>query len=79
MNYEILEVHIEYNPKLALIVAIQSSPGRFKAYRSTDSIISLSEISHHFIVDAAKYGRKIEAKVAKIYFPRLWEKMHYEG
>lgn len=76
MNYEILEVRINFSihRKVMINVAIESSPGRFKAYQLESNVdrIDIDEIEQ-----ACKYGKKLSEKDAKYLFNRINRK--YEG
>jgi hypothetical protein len=77
MDYKILESHIEFsksNVMLMITVAIESSPGRFKAYRRQCGDISQSEIEQ-----VAAYGHKLDRLEASEIFHLLPLKYKYEG
>jgi hypothetical protein len=81
-DYQILDVHIEYptwkDPirNLLISVAIQSSPGRYKAYQR---IMSFKYLSEEGISYVAANGSKMHESQAKILFKQISGRLKYEG
>jgi len=79
MVYIILETRInftEVTERVMINVAIESSPGRFKAYQmeSGQSNISMEEIKN-----TAKYGVKLTKQIAESFFKNISLNYKYEG
>jgi len=81
-DYTILDVHIEFpSPKdpiknVLMSVAIQSSPGRYKAYQM---IMSFKYISEEGISHVAANSSKMHESQAKILFKQISGRLKYEG
>jgi len=79
MDYTILEARINFSSvseKVKINVAIESSPGRFKAYQleSGQCNISMQEITN-----AAGYGSKLSKLEAVSFFKNIALNYRYEG